>query len=240
MDLVAILFMLIGGVAIAAFVLVATAMASRSDDSADPLPLRRDSIAGSLLVHVVSAGGISHEEALRRVRRASGLATPVTRGIDVTNWAESYAAVATPEQRRWLLETAVQLVAAEHKPVPLRQYAALLDLSFGLGFQTDALAKLRQVYGFEYIDHASSRRERPIAAVSQSESGPVRQTALLRVLGISRNPTRQELTAAYRKLVLLHHPDRFHAAPEAARSEAAGRFMEITRAYEELLLTIRD
>jgi hypothetical protein len=238
-DLVAILFMLIGGAAIAAFVLAATAIGSRSVDSVDPLPQRRDSIAGSLLVHVVSAGGIVHEEALRKVRRASGLATPVTRGIDVTNWAESYAGIATSAQRRWLLETAVQLVAAEHRPVPLRQYAALLDLSFGLGFQTDALARLRQVYGFEYIDHASSGREHSYAD-RPVDTGPLRQAALLEVLGLSRSPTRHELTTAYRKLVSLHHPDRFHGAPEAVRSEAAGRFMEVTRAYEELLLTIRD
>jgi hypothetical protein len=238
-DLIAILFMLIGGIAIAAFVLVATAIGSRSAGSVDPLPLRRDSIAGSLLVHVVSAGGILHEEALRKVRRASGLATPVTRGLDATNWAESYAGIATPEQRRWLLETAVQLVAAEHRPVPLRQYAALLDLSFGLGFQTDALAKLRQVYGFEYVDHAGSGREHSIGD-RRAETGPIRQAVLLEVLGLSRPPTRNELTAAYRKLVVLHHPDRFHGSPEAARSAAAGRFMELTRAYEELLLTIRD
>jgi hypothetical protein len=236
-DLVAVLFMLIGGAAIAAFVLVATAIAARSSESADPLPLRRDSIASSLLVHVMSSGGVTHEEALRRVRRASGLAAPAIRGIDVTNWAESYAGISSPEQRRGLLETAVQLVAAEKRPVPLRQYAALLDLSFGLGFQTDALAKLRQAYGFEYLDHSSNRREHSGVGTRDPQ---IRQNALLAVLGLSRRPSRHELTTAYRKLVLLHHPDRYHGAPEAARTEAASRFMEITRAYEDLLPTIED
>src|SRR4029079_136064 len=89
--------------------------------------------------------------------RGAGIAAPVTKGIDVTSWADRYAQISTPQQRAGLLETAVQLVRS---PIPLRQYAALLDLSFGLGFHTDALAKLREVYGFEYVDHAKDARPR--------------------------------------------------------------------------------
>jgi DnaJ-class molecular chaperone len=32
-----------------------------------------------------------------------------------------------------------------------------------------------------------------------------------------------------------HHPDRFHAATAEEQSAAAARFIEITRAYEELM-----
>ena len=37
-----------------------------------------------------------------------------------------------------------------------------------------------------------------------------------------------------------HHPDRVFGAPEQVQSEAAARFIEITRAYETLLAFFRD
>lgn len=232
MGLIAAIFMLGAGGALAAFVLVAMKIdrAERGDDEARPP--QRDSVAASLLFHVVSAGGGSRDEALRQVRRGAGLAAPVIQGIDVGNWAESYARHASIEQRTSLLETAVRLVAMREGPVPLRQYAALLDLSFGLGFHIDALARLRETYGFDYVDHARNERMPARAAAPKSD--------LLALFGISGIPTRQELSVAYRKLVVQHHPDRFHGASAEAQNGAAARFIEITRAYEELLLICRD
>jgi len=232
------LFMLAAGGAIALFVLAASAIARR-ENGQRPEPPRRDSVAASLLFHVLAAGGTGDEEALRQVRRGAGLAAPVTRGIDVCSWAETYASAATPQQRSALLETAAQLVTSRSGPIPLRQYAALLDLSFGLGFHTDALAKLRMVYGFDYIDHAKDARPRsadrggggaPLFERAQAPRGE-----LLRLLGVTAEASRQEIGAAYRRLVLQHHPDRFHGASAEDQSAAAARFIEITRAYEELM-----
>jgi hypothetical protein len=243
-ELVAIAFMLIGGGALAAFVLGAMAIARRENEPNDTLPPQRDSVAASLLVQILIAGGTAADEALRQVRRGAGLAAPITRGVDVTNWAETYARAATREQRASLLETAVQLIAARKGPIPLRQYAALLDLSFGLGFHTDALARLRETYGFEYVDHAKDAR--PRTADRGGGGAPLFERAqrprpeLLGILGLSGEVTRQEISAAYRKLVAQHHPDRFHISSEEERNAAAARFIELTRAYEELLLTIRD
>ena len=234
--MIAILFIVVGGGALAAFVIAAMAIATR-DGEKNEIVMRapqRDTIAASLLFHVVAAAGGGEEDALRQVRRGSGIAAPVTRGIDVTNWAESYARMTTPAQRRELLEVAVQLVAAR-SPVPVRQYAALLDLSFGLGFQTDALAKLRELYGFEYVDHAKDARPRGADREPLFTRKPQATADLLRVLGLDGTPTRQALSAAYKRLVSQHHPDRFHGAAADAQSEASARFIEITQAYEELL-----
>jgi len=237
LELVFIFFMVGAGGALAAFVAAAMAIARKENEAAGiVVPQQRDSIAASLLFHIVRAGGVGEEAAMREVRRGTGIAAPVTRGIDINNWAETYARHTSQQQRASLLETAVQLVAARNEPVPLRQYTALLDLSFGLGFQTDALAKLRQVYGFDYVDHAKNRDV--AAPLHQRDNSD--QQALLRVLGVTGNPTRQELSAAYRKLVTQHHPDRFHGASAEVQNEAAARFIEITRAYEELLLRRRD
>jgi hypothetical protein len=243
MEIAALVFMLVAGGGLAIFVLAVAAMWRRETERATgPVvaPPPTDTIAASLLVHIVSAGSVSSEEAVRQVRRGTGIAAPVTRGIDVSNWAESYGRLATPQQRKDLLEMAVQLVAAGG-PVAVRQYAALLDLSFGLGFQTDALARLRELYGFEYIDHAKERRPRSAEGLGDAplyDRGGKPREELLRVLELSGTPTRQELGAAYRKLVLQHHPDRFHLAPAEEQSRAAARFIEITRAYEELVRTV--
>jgi transposase len=237
MELIAAVFMLGAGAALALFVLAAMKLDRASQGEDDPRPPQRDSVAASLLFHVVQAGGASDDEALRQIRRGTGIVAPVTRGIDAGNWAESYARHATPEQRRSLLETAVQLVASREKPVPLRQYAALLDLSFGLGFQTDALARLRESYGFEYVV-VEERRSR-LSTGTEPGTGRIARPPH-EILGVSAKPTRQELSAAYRKLVIQHHPDRFHGAPAEEQNGAAARFIEITRAYEELLLSCRD
>lgn len=244
MELIAIAFMLVGGGALAVFVLGAMAIARRENGPAEVLPPQRDSVAASLLFQILTAGGTAGDEAMRQVRRGAGLAAPITRGVDITNWAETYARAASREQRASLLETAVQLIAGRNAPIPLRQYAALLDLSFGLGFHTDALARLREQYGFEYVDHAKDAR--PRSADRGGGGAPLFERAqrprpeLLALLGLSGEVTRQEVSAAYRKLVARHHPDRFHGSPEGERNQAAARFIELTRAYEELLLLIRD
>jgi hypothetical protein len=243
MELVAILFILVAGGAVALFVMAAVAIARREEERGPAPPPPRDAIAASILVQIVTAGGGSLDEAMRSVRREAGLAAPITTGIDVANWSEVYARNATPQQRAQLLETAVRIVASR-APVPLRQYAALLDLSFGLGFQTDALARLREQYGFEYVDHAKAAR--PKGADRAGDAAPLFirtphvRRELLSVLGISGEATRQEIGAAYRKLVAQHHPDRYHGAPAEEQGAAAARFIEITRAYEQLLSMEKD
>ena len=240
MQLPVILFMLGGGAALALFVMGTMARERRRNPEPEAAVAGsvRDSIEASLLFHVMTAGGISQEESMRAIRIEMGKAVLVTRGIDLASWAENFARNTTGSERTSLLDRAVRMVAAIGKPVPLRQYAALLDLSFGLGFQTDALARLREAYGFDYIDHARDARSRNSSAGERI--APPKPADLLLVLGLSGTPTRQELSLAYRKLVARHHPDRFHSAPSAEREAAAARFIEITRAYENLLLTIRD
>ena len=195
----------------------------------------RSRLASSILFHLLLLGGLSADEAMRDVRRRAGLASPVTGGIDIMNWGNRFAQLATREQREWLLETAVQLLAGRGAPLPLRQYSALLDLSFALGFQTDALARLRDQYGFEYIDHAKDGRPREADVRQPADIGP-----LLRLLGIEGPASRQAIISAYRKLAAQYHPDRVFGQPQDVQSQAAARFIEITQAYETLLVLYPD
>jgi hypothetical protein len=241
-ELVAVILMIGAGIGVAGFVIVALAIAKGEAAQAGggngaKKPSDLEGVAASILFQLLLLGGGRPDDALREIRRRAGLLAPVTSGIDVASWGERFAHVAAPQQRAWLLDMAVQCIAARTTPVPLRQYSALLDLSFALGFQTDALARLREQYGFEYIDPARSGRtvERGVNA-----SAPPRRE-LLSVLGIEEQAaTRQVIIATYRRLAAQHHPDRVHLQSEDVQSAAAARFIEITRAYESLLALYRE
>lgn len=56
----------------------------------------------------------------------------------------------------------------------------------------------------------------------------------LATLGLLGNPTAAEVRTAYRRLALVHHPDRFASLDEAAVSAATETFVRIKAAYEVL------
>ncbi|HEX7192798.1 MAG TPA: J domain-containing protein [Thermoanaerobaculia bacterium] len=246
MELAAVTFMIVAGCAIAVFVMIAMAIArgeSRGPVGQQPQVPDRDRVAASILFRILTAGGMPPDEALREIRMRAGIIAPPTSGIHIATWGDRFAMHATPEQRARLLDVAVQLVAAPGRPIPLLQYVDLLDLSFSLGFRTDALAKLRERYGFDYVDHAKAGRPREADRVGRTTffaRDDREPRELLAVLGMEGTPSRQQIIAAYRKLAAQHHPDKFHEAAEGVRSNAAMRFIEITRAYEALLAIYKE
>lgn len=250
MEWFGVIFMILAGGGIAIATMVAIGAATRAWEGQAggrenaPMP-DRSAIAASILFNLLLMGGVAPDEALKQIRRRAGLLAPATAAVDLVSWAERFAQSASPQQRAWLLQTAVQLIAERRNVIPLRQYAGLLDLSFALGFQTDALAKLREQYGFDYVDHAKHARPREAdraggAATAFFVRDKRDESELLRVLEIDVEPSRPVIIAAYRRLVAQHHPDKVHAAGEAARTAAAARFIELTRAYETLMSIYRD
>ncbi len=240
MEFLAVILMIAAGIGVAGFIIVAVAIAKGENAHAaggaasQAATAGLEGIAASILYQVQLLGGVRPDDALREIRRRAGLLAPVPGGIDVASWGARFAGVSSPQQRNWLLDMAVQCVASRDTPVPLRQYSALLDLSFSLGFQTDALARLRERYGFEYVDHAENGRPPEADRGGGTTATPRRE--LLRVLGIEEaDANRQSIIAAYRRLAAQHHPDRVHREPADVQSAAAARFIEITRAYEILL-----
>jgi DnaJ-domain-containing protein 1 len=246
-ELLAVLFMIAAGAGLALVVIAAVAMARHEAEqgaAAAASPPDMERLATSILCQLLMLGGVRRDAALREIRRRAGLLAPVTDGIDVASWGERFARLAAPQQRTWLLDVAVQCVAARTTPVPLPQYSALLDLSFSLGFQTDALAKLREKYGFEYVDPAKAGRPREAdrsgGATTLFARDPRPREELLRVLEIDGSATRQAVITAYRRLAAQHHPDRVYDAPSDVQAAAAARFIEITKAYEALLAFYRE
>jgi DnaJ-like protein len=240
-ELFAVIAMIAAGGAVAMFTLVAITLAKRTAEyeQRDDAGSARDRVAASILFHVLTAGDVTSADAMRTIRRTTGLAAPVTAAIDIATWAERYTQMTTPSLRAWLLESAVQVAIVDAKTIPLRQYAALLDLSFGLGFHTDALARLRERYHFDYIDAAKAGRPREADRSGGGAPLFVRErsdrTNLLRILRLEGEPSRQEIISAYRRIVAEVHPDRVHDSPAAVKDAAAARFIEITKAYEALI-----
>lgn len=202
-----------------------------------PEEFSRERISAGLLRAVLVAGGTPLEEAGSIIRERIGV-DPKDASIDVGSWAERYAAGSTNAERSRLLELAVEVAMLQGGALPAAQYGALLDLAFGLGFQTDALARLRSRYGFEYVDHA--KRGRPRSADRSGGrmtlyASAAEQSRCLSVLGLDEGATRQDVISAYRKLASQFHPDHLHEATDEEKLAAAEHFIDVTTAYQLLL-----
>ncbi len=247
MEWLAVILMIVLGGAGAVIFLIATSLHAAKDDRNDGKNIShgRDTAVASILYQVIRLGGVSDRKADEILRDRARCAGPVKREVDIFNWAEGLAQASTDDQRWSLLETAVRLASEMNRTVPLAQYNSLVDLAFGLGFRTDALARLRVKYPFEYVDYAKQGRPREADRGGSATPLFVRETidvnALAEVLGLrGEKVTRRQVISTYRRLASEHHPDRFHTASPEARDQAAARFIEITRAYEKLLRHFAD
>lgn len=245
MEFLLVVVMILAGFAVAVAVITALAVAekrTRSSAAALASAAGNDEIETSLLIGIGMLGGVEFDEALERARELLG-ARAVRPGvpgesIDVGTWAGAFRKRSSQGDRERLLDAAVRMAVMSSSSLPLGQYAALMDLSFGLGFQTDALARLRARYRFEYVDHA--KQGRPPEADRRgrrapSGGRPVDRDAKARVLGLGARFSRRELTSAYRRLAAKEHPDRFHLSSGTEQERASRRFIELTEAYEQLL-----
>lgn len=218
-----------GGAGIAALILRTAAARWRTEPEACSL---EDGIAFT----IATAGARSPEEA----RRHAGCASPPG-DIDLPAWAGRLAGQRSEAERLALLERCVRIAGAMNPVVPLRQYSALLDLTFALGFHADALARIRSRYPFDYIDPARAGRPRSADRRGLSmirESTPEERQRSLQLLELTPPIDRQALVQAYRRLVGLHHPDRFHGATQEEVDAASERFIALTQAFETLLPTV--
>lgn len=72
----------------------------------------------------------------------------------------------------------------------------------------------------------------------KSEPSPRARKTYIRlaceVIGVSENAKMDEIKKAYRKLVKIHHPDRFANESEEQQNIAEQKFLEIQKAYETL------
>lgn len=211
---------------------------SRAAERQGPVTVER--IEAELLLELALRGELAGEDAIAVVRRFVDAECGRRGRIDMASWIEQYVRLAPKERREALLECAVLVAMESGTTVALPQYDALVELTFGLGFHSDALARLRQKHGFDYVDWAKHGRPRgadrgggatPLFDAARGQDA----AANLAALGLAQGAGRQDIVAAYRRLALECHPDRFHESSADERTAAAERFRSVTRAYEELL-----
>ncbi|MGA7616996.1 MAG: J domain-containing protein [Thermoanaerobaculia bacterium] len=203
-----------------------------------PPPKEQSRLAGSILFQIVRAGGADSAESAKLIREGTLHDPDGGERADVRLWAELYREMVSVEARSGLLDDAVRLAVVQNSTIPVEQYDKLLDLSFGLGFQTDALARLRARYRFSYLDHAHSRprhaggRGRPERSSGKRKGG---ESSALATFGIRPPFSRKSLISQYRSLAAQCHPDKVHAGSLEEQESSTRRFIEITEAYEILL-----
>lgn len=59
-------------------------------------------------------------------------------------------------------------------------------------------------------------------------------SAAYECLGVSPQATDDEVKSAYRKLVMMYHPDRYATQGPAAQVHAQDKFLKVQKAYEEI------
>ena len=239
MEIVGLAVLLAGFLVVAVFFGLAVLIARSERPATPPAGPGRDLIAASIIHHLLLLGGDAPDAATRRLRTIGRMA-PVTAGIDLTSWGERFRQSASPEACALLLEQAVATVIDQHRTIPLAQYSAILELNFALGFQTDALFRLRHRFAFDYVDHARHARPPDVDRAGSGaplfdRTGGADSTKLLEILGLAEPVDRQGIIAAYRRLASEFHPDHHFDEPAEVQAAAAARFIVLTDAYERLL-----
>ena len=217
---------------------LAVLRASRAQSSRGPVTV--EEIEAELILEVALRGELARDVAIGVVRRFLDVEVGKRGRVDITSWAEQHAKLASRERREELLEHAVLAAMESGGTIGIQQYDALVELTFGLGFHSDALARLHQKHRFDYVDWAKHGRPRgadrgggatPLCDAARGQD----PSANLAALGLTHGASRHDVVAAYRRLASECHPDRFHESPAEERAAAEERFRVVTRAYEELL-----
>ncbi|WP_343633465.1 DnaJ domain-containing protein [Fluviicola sp.] len=102
----------------------------------------------------------------------------------------------------------------------------LKKINADLELAPDNLAKIIAIYA-AYSEHRKEKTEQ--------KATPKSKTYAHEILGVAKNATPEEIKKAYRKLVKLHHPDKFATGTESQQKMAAEKFVEIQNAYELLM-----
>jgi DnaJ-domain-containing protein 1 len=89
-----------------------------------------------------------------------------------------------------------------------------------------------------FAEHHGIRtpRDTPPPKAEPDEAEPIEQrlTRAHLLLGVPVGASRQEISRAYKKLALMHHPDRVAGVGPQAREFSEQRMKEINEAYSEL------
>lgn len=105
-------------------------------------------------------------------------------------------------------------------------------LSVGTDFPTLGDPSTLEYYYRSKKSNADGKRE----SNSERKASQTEVEKLLEIFGLSIDSSIDDIKRAYRKAVLLHHPDRFPDDDAHSRAQKHERFLVIQRAYERLMM----
>lgn len=183
-------------------------------------------LAGPRLGEILEEQGVLDAGAARRAAEAARRAGQPTgwQLLEREGLSPEHVAGALREQVRRRLEELFAIGDAEvrfHVPRPKRRDPA----------EPTPLTAPEFLHGRPRARGGASSQQR--ARVRRSEVEPV--SASLRVLGLERGATLDDVKRAFRRLAAEHHPDRYRGSSDAERTRRLRRLTELTAAYHELL-----
>ena len=141
----------------------------------------------------------------------------------ITDWMKIHLTDEGSRSQVLYFLTGLALVAGE---ISNREIQFLKQINEDLGLPHE---NLRHIFAI-YESYKAHQKE-----TSKQKSKTVVKTSFYVILGIQEGASKEEIKAAYRKLVKLHHPDNFASGTESQQKMAAEKFIEIQNAYEALL-----
>lgn len=104
------------------------------------------------------------------------------------------------------------------------------------------VAGIALVLVWQFVDKTIQRgkkrgereKEARARAKPKPKAPPPRLATPYEVLGVTPRMSDDQIATAYKKLVVLHHPDKLQSRPAAEREEAAARLRAINEAYAAL------
>lgn len=111
-----------------------------------------------------------------------------------------------------------------------RELAFIVDVCNQLDISTPELERIIRIY-LSYNDARTEERK----DARSHKTANVRMVEYRTILGVTEGANADEIKTAYKKLVKVHHPDRFATSTDAQQKMATEKFVLIQEAYEALM-----
>lgn len=145
----------------------------------------------------------------------------------VVNWVNKHVKEET--KRMQILYFLVGLSFVDGQMVQ-GEYSILKEITPLLHLSLKDLDAIVNMYNFE----EEKKRAQYSQSTTSSYSSSHKKDMALKILGLNLNASSEELKSAYRKLVKIHHPDRFSNESKEQQVLAHEKFIKIQEAYEYL------
>ena len=114
------------------------------------------------------------------------------------------------------------------------EYLLLKELAFLLKLEESELDKVLNTYKYYETKKKQEEKKQKSQTSSFTSSKTLIELAF-KVLGLEKGASIDEVKSAYRKLAMVHHPDKFSTESEGQQKIAHERFVHINEAYELVL-----